>query len=168
MSEASPAPSIERASLEDVYALARLRWELYVEQEGELEPFEAYRDRFVTFAREALATDRWHTWVARDASGPVGAIWLHTVERIPITGQLTYVPQSFFDKEFEALAKTAKFFRDFVAKYAKSLRDIPHPHGPGDPDPGEKRQRAGDQPAVSGATLWRSAVTECRAAGGGE
>lgn len=61
---------------------------------------------------------------------------LHTVERIPITGQLTFVPQSFFDQEFEALAKTARLFRDFTARYAKSLRDIPRrPGGPGDPDP---------------------------------
>jgi hypothetical protein len=58
---------------------------------------------------------------------------LHTVERIPVIGQLTYVPQSFFDQEFEALAKTARFFRDFAAKYAKSLRDIPRP---GNPEPG--------------------------------
>jgi hypothetical protein len=76
---------------------------------------------------------------------------LHTVERIPVTGQLTYVPQSFFDEEFEALAKTAKFFRDFAAKYAKSLRDIPHPHGPGDPDPGwDVRGLLGLDPALVG------------------
>jgi GNAT superfamily N-acetyltransferase len=88
MSEVSPAPSIELASLDDVDALARLRWQLYVEQEGELERFEAYRVRFAPFAREALATDRWHAWVARDASGPVGAIWLHTIERIPVQGKI--------------------------------------------------------------------------------
>ena len=61
---------------------------------------------------------------------------LHTVQRIPVNGQLTFVPQSFFDQEFEALAKTARFFRDFALRYAKSLRDIPRPGGPGDPDPG--------------------------------
>lgn len=61
---------------------------------------------------------------------------LHTFEGIPITGQLTYVPQSFFDEEFEALAKTAKLLRDFAERYAKSLGPIPRPTGPGDPDPG--------------------------------
>jgi GNAT superfamily N-acetyltransferase len=81
-------PSIELATIDDVDALARLRWELYVEQQGELEAFESYRDRFVAFAREALATDRWHAWVARDASGPVGAMWLHTIERIPLPGKV--------------------------------------------------------------------------------
>ncbi len=61
---------------------------------------------------------------------------LHTVERVPVTGQLTFVPQSFFDEEAEALAKTARFFRDFARRYAKSLGDLPRPGGPGDPDPG--------------------------------
>lgn len=61
---------------------------------------------------------------------------LHTTARVPITGELTYVPQSFFDQEREALAKTARFFRDLAQRYAKSLRDIPRPGGPGDPDPG--------------------------------
>jgi GNAT superfamily N-acetyltransferase len=80
--------SIELASVDDVAALARLRWELYVEQEGELEPFEAYRDRFVAFGRAALATDRWHAWLARDATGPVGAMWLHSIERMPVPGKV--------------------------------------------------------------------------------
>jgi hypothetical protein len=60
---------------------------------------------------------------------------LHTVERIPVISQLTYVPESFFDHELDALAKTARFFRDLAARYAKSLRDIPRPGGRGDPDP---------------------------------
>jgi hypothetical protein len=60
---------------------------------------------------------------------------LHTVERIPVTGQLTFVPQSYFDEEFEALARTARFFRDFAVRYAKSLPAVPRPGGPGDPDP---------------------------------
>jgi hypothetical protein len=63
-----------------------------------------------------------------------GAV-LHTVERIPIIGQLTFVPQSFFDQEFEAHARTASLFRELARRYAKSLRDIPRPGGPGDPDP---------------------------------
>jgi GNAT superfamily N-acetyltransferase len=80
--------TIELAKIDDVDALARLRWELYVEQDGELEPFDTYRDRFATFAREALSTDRWHAWVARDATRPVGAMWLHTVDRIPVQGKI--------------------------------------------------------------------------------
>jgi GNAT superfamily N-acetyltransferase len=81
-------PTIDLATPDDVPDLARLRWELYVEQEGELEPFEPYRDRFVAFARDAIATDRWRAWVARDPMRPVGAMWLHTVERIPYPGKV--------------------------------------------------------------------------------
>lgn len=61
---------------------------------------------------------------------------LHTVARVPVAGAFTYVPQSFFDQEREALARTSKFFRDLAERYAKSLRDVPRPGGPGDPDPG--------------------------------
>ena len=81
-------PSIELATIDDLDSLASLRWELYVEQEGELEPADAYRDRFVVFAREALATDRWHAWVARDATGSVGAMWLYTIDRMPVPGKV--------------------------------------------------------------------------------
>lgn len=60
---------------------------------------------------------------------------LHTMERIPVTGQLTFVPQSYFDEEFEAHARTARFFRDFAVHYAKSLPALPRPGGLGDPIP---------------------------------
>ena len=92
-------PTIDLATTDDVDALAHLRWELYVEQEGELEAFEGYRDRFVAFARDALATDRWHAWVARDASGPVGAMWLHTVERGKIAGPIGYLTNVYLAPE---------------------------------------------------------------------
>jgi len=63
-----------------------------------------------------------------------GAV-LHTMVPVPVIGQLTYVPKSFFDEEFAAHARTARFFREFAERYAKSLPDIPRPGGPGDPDP---------------------------------
>jgi GNAT superfamily N-acetyltransferase len=85
---AAPPPLIEEARLDDVPDLARLRWELYVEQEGERESREAYQDRFVAFALKELATERWKAWVARDRTGPVGAMWLHAVERIPVPGKV--------------------------------------------------------------------------------
>jgi GNAT superfamily N-acetyltransferase len=84
----TPDPRIDEARLDDAPDLARLRWELYAEQEGEREPRDAYRDRFVAFALRALPTDRWHAWVARDPTGPVGAMWLHTIERLPVPGKV--------------------------------------------------------------------------------
>jgi GNAT superfamily N-acetyltransferase len=81
------APNIERATVDDVPELARLRWELYVEHDGpRSEPFVAYRDRFADFAERALATDDWRAWVAREDGGLVGAMWLQTVHRVPIPG----------------------------------------------------------------------------------
>lgn len=84
----APIPSIDEARLDDVPDLARLRWELYAEQEGEREPLEAYRDRFAAFALQALATDRWHAWVARQGGRAVAAMWLHTVVRVPVPGKV--------------------------------------------------------------------------------
>jgi hypothetical protein len=53
-----------------------------------------------------------------------GAV-LHTVERVPITGQLTFVPQSFFDEETAAKEKVTRIFHDFETHYAKSLPPAP-------------------------------------------
>lgn len=83
-----PGVSIETATVDDVPDLARLRWELYVEQDGEREPFDTYRRRFEEFARDALANDRWRAWVVRDGTDPVGAMWLQTVARVPVPGKV--------------------------------------------------------------------------------
>jgi GNAT superfamily N-acetyltransferase len=84
----SAEPAIGAATVEDVYDLARLRWDLYAEHEGPAdERFETYRDRFVAFALQALASGAWHAWVARDGDRVVGAMWLQTVARVPIPGR---------------------------------------------------------------------------------
>jgi GNAT superfamily N-acetyltransferase len=82
-------PAIRRATLDDVEELARLRFQLYTEYTPSIaEPFEAYRERFVAFAREALAdTDRWHAWAADDEGRLIGAMWLQTVPRVPAPGR---------------------------------------------------------------------------------
>ena len=84
----SPEPTIAPATLEDVFELARLRWELYAEHDGpSSESFDRYRDRFAGFAIHALSSDQWHAWVARVDDRAVGAMWLHTVRRVPIPGK---------------------------------------------------------------------------------
>jgi GNAT superfamily N-acetyltransferase len=81
-------PSIGPATPDDVSELARLRWQLYAEQEGEpAETPEAYRQRFERFANDALASDEWRAWVARDGHGLVAAMWLRTVVRVPVPGK---------------------------------------------------------------------------------
>ena len=84
----SVQPSIGPATIDDIPELGRLRWELYAEQNGDhTEPFEAYVDRFARSARSALASDDWRAWVARTDDGLVGAMWLHTVHRVPVPGK---------------------------------------------------------------------------------
>jgi GNAT superfamily N-acetyltransferase len=88
MSDAAPVePTIDLATIDDVPDLARLRWELYAEREGSRESLDAYQDRFVAFALQALSRDAWHAWVARGPSGPVAAMWLQTVQRVPVPGK---------------------------------------------------------------------------------
>ncbi len=77
------------ATIDDVPELARLRWELYEEQNGDPgEPFEAYLERFARFATSALSSEDWRAWVARTDDALVGAMWLHTVHRVPVPGKL--------------------------------------------------------------------------------
>jgi GNAT superfamily N-acetyltransferase len=81
-------PSISLATADDIPELARLRWELYAEQEGDVpETLDAYRERFASFAGAALSSDAWRSWVARDGDRLVAAMWLQTVPRVPVPGK---------------------------------------------------------------------------------
>jgi GNAT superfamily N-acetyltransferase len=79
-------PPIRAADLDDVAELARLRWQLYTESEAHDEPFETYVERFVAFARDALARGDWRAWCAEKDDRLVAAMWLHTVPRVPAPG----------------------------------------------------------------------------------
>ncbi|MHA4809499.1 hypothetical protein ACX0G9_15405 [Flavitalea flava] len=68
---------------------------------------------------------------------------LHTAMPIPINGQLTYVPQSFFDEERAAIEKAAKAAAEFNRKYSHSTVV-----GPSDPIVGWLRP--GDLGTLSG------------------
>ena len=81
-------PSFGFAGLEDIPELARLRYELYAEQEHDVvESADGYRERFVDFATEALISEDWRAWVARSDDRLVGAMWLQTVHRVPVPGK---------------------------------------------------------------------------------
>ena len=83
----APPAQIDPATIDDVPELARLRWQLYEEQNGDAsEAFDAYVERFARFATSALASDDWRAWVARTDGGLVAAMWLHTVHRVPVPG----------------------------------------------------------------------------------
>ena len=116
-----PAKAQQRAIREsDVHLDYTVRWQA---------------DKLTVSLRNNRAEDRnYVVYVVVEETLGSGVV-LHTVERMPVTGQLTFVPQSFFDEEFDALAKTARFFRDFAKRYAKSVSRVPGPGGPGDPGP---------------------------------
>lgn len=83
-----PQPSIGFAAVDDLDELARLRFALYAEQDGTVaESAEAYRERFAAFAARALASEDWRAWVARLGDRLIGAMWLHTVHRVPVPGK---------------------------------------------------------------------------------
>ena len=46
---------------------------------------------------------------------------LHTAVPVPVNGQVTYVPQQFFDNEREAIEKAGRVIKDFNDKYSKSV-----------------------------------------------
>lgn len=80
--------SIGFATTDDIDGLAGLRFALYEEQDGTVaESFEVYRERFADFAARAFASKDWRAWVARLDDRPVGAMWLHTVHRVPVPGK---------------------------------------------------------------------------------
>jgi len=83
-----PQRLIGLATIDDVAELARLRWALYAEQNGDhTESLEGYVERFARFARSALASDDWRAWVARIGDELVAAMWLHALHRVPVPGK---------------------------------------------------------------------------------
>ena len=70
----------------------------------------------------------------------------HTAVPLPVNGFLTYVPQDFFDKEFEALARTGKIIASLVPKHLLSVGEIGSNNGINWIRPGDLASREGNQP----------------------
>lgn len=92
-------------------------------------------DRLTVTLRNNRPADRnYIVYVVVEETLGSGAV-LHTVEPVPVIGQLTFVPQEFFDREAEARAKVNNLFREFERRFAKSLQ-IQRPRGVRGPGPG--------------------------------
>jgi hypothetical protein len=84
---------------------------------------------------EALAPHRnFVVYLVVEEKLPGSGTVLHTAMPLPFNGQLTYVPQSFFDEESAAFEKAAKIFNEFNTKYSLSTEV-----GPADPVVGAVR-----------------------------
>ena len=118
-------PTIRPASAGDIPELARLRWQLYTERETHDEPFEAYVERFAAFARDALARDDWRAWCAEEDDRLIGAMWLHTVPRVPAPGHgaprpMAYLTNIYVDPEHRSHGLGSRMLQQLVDHCAAS------------------------------------------------
>ena len=115
----SEGPIVRPATGDDIDELARLRWQLYTEDDPDVaESFADYRDRFARFAIPALADEGWRAWVAEDG-GLVGALWRHRTPRIPQPGRgdpapLAYVTNVYVEPAYRNTGLGARLLRIMV------------------------------------------------------
>lgn len=112
-------PTIRIATIADIPELARLRWQLYTERELHDEPFDAYVERFTTFAVDALARDDWRAWVAETDDRLVAAMWLQTVPRVPAPGHgdprpIGYLTNAYVESDHRSQGLGSRLFQAVV------------------------------------------------------
>lgn len=98
---------IRRADVEVTYTVVWNGIDLMVRVEGR--PQDRNYDLFLVVEEQLLAHDQ----------------WLHTSFQLPITGQLTFVPERFFREEQDLIDKANAFWRDFNAHYSESVELSP-------------------------------------------
>ena len=111
--------TIRSATAADIPELARLRWHLYTERMPHDEPFETYVERFTRFASDALARDGWRAWVAESDGQLVGAMWLHSVPRVPAPGRgdprsIGYLTNAYVEPDHRSKGLGSRLLRTVV------------------------------------------------------
>ncbi len=114
---------IRAATPADIGELARLRWQLYTEQEPHDEPFETYVERFTTFARDAFARDDWRAWCAEVDGRLIAAMWLQTVPRVPAPGHgeprpIGYLTNMYVEPEHRSKGLGSRMLQELMAHCA--------------------------------------------------
>jgi GNAT superfamily N-acetyltransferase len=112
--------SIRSATPADIDELARLRWQLYSEREPHDEPFEAYIQRFGTFARDAFVRDDWRAWCAEANGRLVAAVWLHIVPRVPAPGHgdprsIGYLTNMYVEPEHRSKGLGSRMVQELIS-----------------------------------------------------
>jgi GNAT superfamily N-acetyltransferase len=76
--------TIRRAAMADAKALAELRWEFRTSVGKAVEDRAKFLKRCVAWMRKRLSdAGAWRCWVAADASGLQGSLWLQVIEKLP-------------------------------------------------------------------------------------
>jgi GNAT superfamily N-acetyltransferase len=73
---------VREATIDDGPALARLRWESSDSDDRRV-PFEDFAPVFADFWTDALASGRWHVFVAEADGDVVSMIWVYRVPKVP-------------------------------------------------------------------------------------
>jgi ribosomal protein S18 acetylase RimI-like enzyme len=78
--------TVRRATVDDVPALAELRWAFRSDRPDADEPHDHFVARCAEWMRTALDGSVWRVWVAADDRGIVGNLWLGTIPKLPNPG----------------------------------------------------------------------------------
>ena len=79
--------TVRRARIEDVSALARLRYEFRVRRANAVEAEADFIPRCTEWMRARLPDEnRWRAWVLAAGGELVGAIWLEIIDKLPNPG----------------------------------------------------------------------------------
>ncbi len=74
---------IRHATAEDATALARLRWDFSSEDLQRGTSLAEFTAQFTAFLENALASGRWAFWLAEDATGVLGTIFVQIMGKVP-------------------------------------------------------------------------------------
>ena len=74
---------IRRATLDDVAALAELRWEFRAGRQPPVEAHEAFVARCNAWMRRELDRSAWRAWVAVSDGRIVGQVWVDLIGKVP-------------------------------------------------------------------------------------
>lgn len=76
-------PILRLAGLKDSATLARMRWDFKAEEDGLTDGQSAFERAFAVWFPEALASGRWHPWLAEVDGRIVAHAYVYRVPKVP-------------------------------------------------------------------------------------
>ena len=81
------------ATKEEINQLVRMRWDFTLEDYPEMitasDGYEAFEEECTDFLEQALASDRWHIWIAEDKGRVISHMYIELIEKVPRPGRIT-------------------------------------------------------------------------------